>query len=111
MTVTTADTTINVEVTGELESWASSQGQGTKEWLALGIDTNTNDITTVKYGSYQFTNADVAEANEWSLDPGYFVLWLDGSVDSTKTFTLSPVTEGEYNPTTITVNITAYAAG
>ena len=111
MNVSVTGTEINIEVTGELESWASSQGQGTKEWLALGVNTNTNDITTIKYGNYQFTSADVAEANEWSLDPGYFVLWLDGSTDSIKTFTLSPVTEGDYEPTEVTIHITAYTAG
>lgn len=102
VTVTSNDNTIHIDVIGELESWASSQGQGTKKWIALDVNTGTNDITQVKYNGYDLTSVDVAEANEWSLPAGHFVLWVGAEDTYPKTFTLSG--DG-YKDTTVTITL------
>ena len=78
-----------------LETFVSSDPEqaalGAKPWIALDIDTETNDIKTVKYGDYQFTDADVAEADSWGFAKGHFVLYIkaDDVQTEPKKFTLS----------------------
>lgn len=77
-----------------LEKYTSSdpgQQDAPHAWLALDIDTETNDIKTVKYNNYQLTQADVDEATSWGFAPGHFVLHVaaDKVAVDPKKFTLS----------------------
>ena len=87
--------TLNIDGGVEaLDKYLSSdpgQQDAPHAWLALDIDTETNDIKTVKYGDYQFTQADVDEANSWGFAPGHFVLHVaaDKVAEAPKKFTLS----------------------
>ena len=64
---------------------------GDKPWIALDIDTETNDIKTVKYDGTALTQADEDEADSWKLVKGHFILYLkaDDVAAEPKTITLS----------------------
>ena len=94
-----------------LEEWISSApGQGTHKWLALDIDTGTNDITQIKYNGSELTQADVDEAAQWNLGAGHIILWVKADEVKTtpKVITLS---EDGYNTKTITITVADAAAG
>lgn len=99
---------IIVTVNGGVDSlneWPSSNpAQGTGKWIALNIDTGTDDITKVKYQGALLEQADVEEANLWGFGPGHFVLWIkaDAVKNTPKTFTLGGEA-GETKEFTITV--------
>ena len=78
-----------------LEKFVSSDpGQaalGEKAWIALDVDTETNDIKTVKYNGTLLTQADEDEADSWKLNKGHFILYIkaDDVATEPKTITLS----------------------
>lgn len=78
-----------------LEKFISSDPQqalaGEKAWIALDVDTETNDIKTVKYNGALLTQADEDEADSWKFDKGHFVLYIraDDVATEPKTITLS----------------------
>lgn len=101
--VTSSDTSIEVEVDGTLDEWTSSNSyQGKKAWIVLDINVGNIDITKVTYGGEPLTAADVAEAAEWGLGKGNFVLWLNGN-NLGKSFVLG-TTDGSFKDTTITIS-------
>jgi hypothetical protein len=111
VTVTMVGSKMNVSVAGGVDSlneWTSTDpGQATygdKPWIALDVDTGTDDITKVKYNGYALTSSDVADATAWGLDAGHFILWIkaDDVKTTPKAFTLS--TEG-YEDTTVTISV------
>lgn len=98
MKMTYKDGEIDIAITGgvdSLEKFTSSDPYqatfGDKPWIALDIDTETNDITTVKYNGNALTQADVDEATSWGLAPGHFILYLkaDDVKVEPRTITLS----------------------
>lgn len=102
---------ITVSVTGgvdALNKWTSTDpGQatfGNKPWLALAIDTGSDDITAFKYNGYQLASDDVADATAWGVGAGSFILWIkaDDVKATPKTFTLSA--DG-YKDTTVTIKV------
>ena len=96
-TMTYKDGVISLAIDGgvaNLDTYLSSdpgQQDAPHAWLALNIDTETNDIKTVKYGDYQLTQADVDEATQWGFAPGHFVLHVaaDKVAENPKKFVLS----------------------
>lgn len=65
--------------------------QGDAKWVGILIDTGMPSIIGVKYGTYDFTATDVAEATAVGGVAGEFVLWIKANivVDTPKTFVLS----------------------
>lgn len=78
-----------------LEKFISSDpGQaalGEKAWIALDVDTETNDIKTVEYNGTLLTQADEDEADSWKLNKGHFILYIKAEdvAAEPKTITLS----------------------
>lgn len=78
-----------------LEKFVSSNPEqaalGEKAWIALDVDTETNDIKTVKYNGTLLSQADEDEADSWNFDKGHFVLYIkaDDVATEPKTITLS----------------------
>lgn len=106
ITVTPSNTDIRV-IVGEdpLYEWTSSNPyQGKKAWIVLDVNVGDIDITNVTYNGEALTAADVAEAAEWGLGRGHFVLWLNGNGSSIPPFTLG-TTNGSRQDTTITITI------
>ena len=89
--------TLNCEVS-ELEDFDGGNGWGVHKWLGIGIVTQVEDITKIKYNGEFLTEADVEEAVSVALDSKYdFVRWVaadlvlngDNTQKSKDTFTLS----------------------
>ena len=96
--IKTTNGNIKVTVNGGVDSlntWTSTDaGQavfGDKPWLALDIDTGTEDITKVKYNGTALTEQDVDDATAWGLGAGHFILWIkaDDVKAEAKEFTLN----------------------
>ena len=96
--VTVNGNTIAITVTDGVDSlneWTSTDpGQasfGDKPWIALDIDTGTDNITKLTYNGYALTAQDVADAAAWGLGAGHIILWIKADdVEATpKTFTLA----------------------
>ena len=104
VTITQVGNIINIKVAdGEiLNSFNSTDpSQGLGQWIALGIDTGTSDITKVKYNGNYLTAIDVMDATSVGLPAGYFVLWVKAE-NLPKTFTLGA--EGQ-STKTFTINL------
>ena len=88
-----------------LDKWTSTDPEkailGDKPWIALDIDIGTDDITQFKRDGRQLTSQDVQEAEDWGLEAGHILLWIDAE-ESIKTFTLSG---NGYKSATITVTV------
>ena len=82
---------ITVTAKEVLDTIVSSEGQGSKKWVALAIETGADDIREVKYNGVALTDKDVADAESLNLPAGSFVLWVDHDAIKTKAkiFTLS----------------------
>ena len=96
-TVTVSDDEIAVAIAGgtdSLNEWTSSDpGQallGDKPWIAIDIDTGTDDITKLTYDGSALTSTDVEEAAAWGLGAGHIILWIkaDDVKATPKTITL-----------------------
>lgn len=94
-----------------LNEWASSvPSQGTHKWLALDIDTGTDDITKIKYNGEALTSVDVAEAAQWGLGAGHIILWL--KAEEVKTTPKTIILSGDdYNTKTVTITVADATAG
>ena len=82
---------ITVTATSPLATITSSEGKGTKKWVALEVVTGAKDIREVKYDGLALTDKDVADAESLNLPAGSFVLWVDHDAikAKAKVFTLS----------------------
>jgi hypothetical protein len=82
---------ITVTAKEALDTIISSEGQGTKKWVALEIATGTDDIRKVKYNGVALTDKDVLDAESLGLPNGSFVLWVDHDAikSKAKVFTIS----------------------
>ena len=110
-TIKMTNNNMKITIVGGVDSlnkWTSTDAEqallGDKPWLALDIDTGTNDITKVKYNGSALTTQDVADATAWGLKAGHFILWIkaDDVKAEAKEFTLS--SDG-VEDTTVTITV------
>ena len=87
-----------------LKTYASTEpGQGSHKWIGLEIKTGFDSLEGMKYGSYSFTDADIAEAAATGCTEGSFVLYIKAEdvVNTPAQFTLSK--DGKSEDVTIKV--------
>lgn len=77
VTITQEGTEIKVAVSGELNSFESTEvEQGIGQWVAIEIATGLDDITKATYNGAALTAKDVADAESLGFPAGSFVLWV-----------------------------------
>ena len=107
-TVTVAGDKMTLKIAGtvaDMETWASTEpSQGTGAWLALDIDTGTDDITKVKYNGYPLTQQDVADATAWGLGAGHLILWVKAEQVKASPKTITLTADG-YEEKKLTINL------
>ena len=88
---------------------SSNPSQGSHKWIGLNIDTGTDDLTTVSYNGYQFTQEDVDEATSLGFAAGHFVLYIRAEelLETPKTITLA---SEAYEAGSVTLNISVLDA-